>query len=67
MAASVLSLAARRTELHRSRGTEPPFDMLVTLQDVYEKSPGTLSPSPKASATVDALRAMGELDLSELD
>ena len=31
----------------RSRGTEPPFDMLMTLQDVYEKSPGTLSPSPR--------------------
>ena len=47
MAASVLSRAARRTELHRSRGTEPPLDMLMTLQGVYEKSLGTLSPSPR--------------------
>ena len=63
----VLSLAARRTELHRSCGTEPPLDMLMTLQGVYEKSLGTLSPSPRRSATVDALRAIGELDLSEID
>ena len=47
MAASVLSLAARLTELHRSCGTEPPLDMLMTLQGVYEKSLGTLSPSPR--------------------
>ena len=67
MAASVLSRAARRTELRRSRRTEPPLDMLMTLQGVYEKSLGTLSPSPRRSATVDALRAIGELDLSELD
>jgi hypothetical protein len=41
--------------------------MLMTLQGVYEKSLGTLSPSPRRSATVDALRTIGELDLSELD
>jgi hypothetical protein len=43
--------------------------MLMTLQGVYEKSLGTLSPSPRPrrSATVDALRAIGELDLPELD
>jgi hypothetical protein len=35
------------TELHRSCGTEPPLDMLMTLQGVYEKSLGTLSPSPR--------------------
>jgi hypothetical protein len=63
MAATVLSLAARHTELHRNCGTQPPLDMLMTLQSVYEKTLGTLSPSP----TVDALRAIGELDLSELD
>ena len=45
----------------------PPLDMLMTLQGVYEKSLGTLSPSPRRSATVDVLRAIGELDLSELD
>jgi len=33
----------------------------------YEKSLGTLLPSPRRSATVDALRAFGELDLPELD
>ena len=54
-------------QLHPSCGTEPPLDMLMTLQGVYEKSLGTLSPSPSRSATVDALRAIGELDLSELD
>jgi hypothetical protein len=43
----VLSLAARRTELHRSCGTEPSLDMLMTLQGVYEKSLGTLSPIPR--------------------
>ena len=32
-----------------------------------QKSLGTLSPSPRRSATVDGLRAIGELDLSELD
>ena len=32
MAASVLSRAARRTELRRSRGTKPPLDVLMTLQ-----------------------------------
>jgi hypothetical protein len=47
MAASVLSLAARLTELHRSCGTEPPLDMLMTLQGVFEKWLGTLSPSPR--------------------
>jgi len=46
MAATILSLAARLTELHRSCGTEPPLDMLMTLQDVYEKSLGTLSAEP---------------------
>ena len=50
-------------QLHPSCGTEPPLDILMTLQ----KSLGTLSPSPRRSATVDALRAIGELDLSELD
>ena len=54
-------------QLHPSCGTKPPLDMLMTLQGVYEKSLGTLSPSPRRSATVDALRAIGELDLSELD
>jgi hypothetical protein len=54
-------------QLHPSCGTEPPLDMLMTLQGVYEKSLGTLSPSPRRSATVDALRAIGELDLPELD
>ena len=39
----------------------------MTLQGIYEKSLGTLSPSPRRSATVDALRAIGELDLSEID
>ena len=67
MAASVLSRAARRTSSHPSCGTKPPLDMLMTLQGVYEKSLGTLSRSPRRSATVDALRAIGELDLSELD
>jgi hypothetical protein len=46
-AASVLSLAARLTELHRSCGTEPPLDILMTLQGVYEKSLDTVSPSPR--------------------
>ena len=41
----VLSLATRLTELHRSCETEPPLDMLMTLQGVYEKSLGRLSPS----------------------
>jgi hypothetical protein len=41
--------------------------MLMTLQGVYEKWLGTLSPSPRRSATVDALQAIGELDLPELD
>ena len=54
-------------QLHPSCGTKPPLDMLMTLQGVYEKSLGTLSPSPRRSATVYALRAIGELDLSELD
>jgi len=54
-------------QLNPSCGTKPPLDMLMTLQGVYEKSLGTLSPSPRRSATVDALRAIGELDLSELD
>ena len=67
MAASVLSRAARRTSSTQSCGTKPPLDMLMTLQGAYEKSLGTLSPSPRRSATVDALRAIGELDLSELD
>ena len=56
-----------RLKVCQSCGTKPPLDMLMTLQGVYEKSLGTLSPSPRRSATVDALRAIGELDLSELD
>ena len=41
-------------QLHPSCGTEPPLDMLMTLQGIYEKSLGTLSPSPRRSATVGA-------------
>ena len=65
MAASVLSRAARRTELRRSRRTEPPLDMLMTLQGVYEKSLGCR----RALGERHGGRAsgMGELDLSELD
>jgi hypothetical protein len=33
-------------QLHPSCGTEPPLDMLMTLQGIYEKSLGTLSPKP---------------------
>ena len=44
-----------------------PFGHTHDAASVYEKSLGTLSPSPRRSATVDALRAIGELDLSELD
>ena len=43
-------------QLHPSCGTESPLDMLMTLQGVYEKSLGTLSPSPRRSARVDARR-----------
>jgi hypothetical protein len=44
-----------------------PFGHTHDAASVDEKSLGTLSPSPRRSATVDALRAIGELDLSELD
>jgi hypothetical protein len=40
---------------------------LMTMQGVYRKWVGTLPPSLEASATVDALRAICELDLSKLD
>src|SRR5215831_10794902 len=39
----------------------------MTMQGVYRKWVGTLPPSLEASATVDALRAICELDLSKLD
>ena len=39
----------------------------MTMQGVYRKWVGTLPPSLEASATVDALRATCELDLSKLD
>ena len=39
-------LATRLTELHRSCETEPPLDMLMTLQGVYEKSLGTAVAEP---------------------
>jgi hypothetical protein len=42
-------------------------DELMTMQGVYRKWVGTLPPSLEASATVDALRAICELDLSKLD
>src|SRR5262249_42154708 len=44
-----------------------PVDELMTMQGVYRKWVGTLPPSLEASATVDALRAICELDLSKLD
>ena len=40
---------------------------LVELQGEYRDWLDTLPPSLEASATVDALRAIGELDLSEID
>jgi len=46
MAASVLSRAARRTSSTQAAGPNPPLDMLMTLQGIYEKSLGTLSPKP---------------------
>ena len=39
----------------------------MTMQGVYKNGSGTLPPSLAASATVDALRAICELDLSKLD
>ena len=39
----------------------------MTIQGVYQKWIGTLPPSLEASATVEALRAICELDLSKLD
>jgi hypothetical protein len=39
MASSVLSLADRLTELHRGCGTEPPLDMLMTLQAHRDRPP----------------------------
>ena len=70
MAASVASRAARCTELHRSSGaggSQSPVDELMTLQGVYRKCFGTLPPNLEANATVDALRAICELDLSYLE
>jgi hypothetical protein len=46
---------------------ESPVDELMTTQGVYRKWVGTSPPSLEASATVDALRAICELDLSKLD
>ena len=43
------------------------MDELMTMQGVYRKWVGMLPPSLEASATVDALRAICELDLSKLD
>jgi hypothetical protein len=42
-------------------------DELMTIQGVYRKWVGTLPPSLEASATVEALRAICELDLSKLE
>jgi hypothetical protein len=39
----------------------------MTMRGVYKNGSGTLPPSLEASATVDALRAICELDLSKLD
>jgi hypothetical protein len=39
----------------------------MTLQGVYRKCFGTLPPNLEANATVDALRAICELDLSYLE
>jgi len=39
----------------------------MTMHGVYRKWVGTLPPSLEASATMDALRAICELDLSKLD
>src|ERR1700730_16547172 len=39
----------------------------MTMRGVYQKWIGTPPPSPEASATVEALRAICELDLSKLD
>ena len=41
-------------------------DELMTMQGVYKNGSGTLPPSLEASATVDALRAICELDRDEL-
>ena len=49
------------------RGFEAPVDELMTMQGVYKNGSGTLPPSLAASATVDALRAICELDRSKLD
>src|SRR5260370_37325982 len=38
-------------QLDPTCGPEPPLDMLMTPQGVYEKSLGTLSPSPRRSPT----------------
>ena len=42
-------------------------DEIMTMQGIYRKWVDTLPPSLEASATVDALRAICELDLSKLD
>ena len=67
-------LASRNTRYRRcARGIasgkapyrfESPVDELMTMQGVYRKWVGTPPPGLEASATVDALRAICELDLS---
>ena len=42
-------------------------DEIMTMQGIYRKWVGMLPPSLEASATVDALRAICEQDLSKLD
>ena len=49
------------------RGFEDAVDELMTMRGVYKNGSGTLQPSLEASATMDALRAICELDLSKLD
>ena len=66
MAASVASRVARCTELPVAgdRGFEAAVDELMTMRGVYKNGSGTLPPRLGASATVDALGAICELDLS---
>jgi hypothetical protein len=61
-----------RRQLHRAlpklrdRVSEPPLDKLMTLQG-YMKNGSVRCRRPWASVRVDALRAMGELNLLELE
>jgi len=65
--APFLTAASRRDREPEALLADPPVDELMTIQGVYRKWVGTLPPSLEASATVDALRAICELDLSKLE